>query len=347
MKIEINKAPNLLTNGFVKTSGSDGSLGVDTNTYLTSVGTGVANEITYWSGTNALGSLATATYPSLTELSYVKGVTSAIQTQLNAKGTYTLPSLTSGSVLVSNGTTIVQDNANFFYDTTNHRLHVGSKQTGTGTLNVSNEFRVVNSATANYAVKLLSNDTATAISTLAYGQQDATANSAGGGYYFNIKNGLATYPFWASDVGVGIYTNANPTSLLQVAKNVNSVTQSDVNGLLLSNSTAAISGTQSISPVIVQQGNYWNTTATADSRDIRFRTDVLPVEGVSTVGTLHGYWRLAANTNGGGYGSLLTVDDLGGTIFNIARGTGGNSSEFRLNVTDQFATNIVRFYNQG
>lgn len=32
-----------------------------------------------------LGSLSTATYPSLTELSYVKGVTSAIQTQLNAK----------------------------------------------------------------------------------------------------------------------------------------------------------------------------------------------------------------------------------------------------------------------
>lgn len=32
-----------------------------------------------------LGSLATATYPSLTELSYVKGVTSAIQTQLNGK----------------------------------------------------------------------------------------------------------------------------------------------------------------------------------------------------------------------------------------------------------------------
>lgn len=33
-----------------------------------------------------LGSLALATYPSLTELSYVKGVTSAIQTQLNGKG---------------------------------------------------------------------------------------------------------------------------------------------------------------------------------------------------------------------------------------------------------------------
>lgn len=32
-----------------------------------------------------LGSLSTATYPSLTELSYVKGVTSAIQTQINTK----------------------------------------------------------------------------------------------------------------------------------------------------------------------------------------------------------------------------------------------------------------------
>lgn len=48
-------------------------------------GTGTANEIAYWSGTNVVGSLAVATYPSLTELSYVKGVTSAIQTQLNGK----------------------------------------------------------------------------------------------------------------------------------------------------------------------------------------------------------------------------------------------------------------------
>lgn len=49
------------------------------------VGTGTANQLSYWSGTNTLGSLNTATYPSLTELSYVKGLTSALQTQLNAK----------------------------------------------------------------------------------------------------------------------------------------------------------------------------------------------------------------------------------------------------------------------
>lgn len=48
-------------------------------------GSGTANEITYWVNSTTLGSLTTATYPSLTELSYVKGVTSSIQTQLNSK----------------------------------------------------------------------------------------------------------------------------------------------------------------------------------------------------------------------------------------------------------------------
>jgi len=41
-------------------------------------------------------------------------------------GKFTLPSLTSGSVLFSNGTTIAQDNANFFWDDTNNRLGVGT-----------------------------------------------------------------------------------------------------------------------------------------------------------------------------------------------------------------------------
>jgi hypothetical protein len=51
----------------------------------TVTGTGTANLLTYWTGTSSIGSLATTTYPSLTELAYVKGVTSAIQTQLNGK----------------------------------------------------------------------------------------------------------------------------------------------------------------------------------------------------------------------------------------------------------------------
>lgn len=59
-----------------------------------------------------------------TELGYVSGVTSAIQTQLDSKGTFTLPALTSGSVLFSDGSTIAQDNQNFNWDDTNDSLRI-------------------------------------------------------------------------------------------------------------------------------------------------------------------------------------------------------------------------------
>jgi len=39
---------------------------------------------------------------------------------------FTLPALTSGSVLFSNGTTIAQDNSNLFWDDTNNRLGIGT-----------------------------------------------------------------------------------------------------------------------------------------------------------------------------------------------------------------------------
>lgn len=65
-----------------------------TGSYLTAsemLGTGASKEVV---------SLPVATYPSLTEVSYVKGVTSAIQTQINAKGAGTV---TAVSVATANG----------------------------------------------------------------------------------------------------------------------------------------------------------------------------------------------------------------------------------------------------
>ena len=79
-----------------------------------------------------------------TEIGYVSGLTSSVQTQIDGK--FTLPSLTSGSVLFSDGTTIVQDNANFFFDTTNKKLNVTQLDVGaTGTM----QFRHL--LTSNYA----------------------------------------------------------------------------------------------------------------------------------------------------------------------------------------------------
>ena len=46
---------------------------------------GTINTIAYWDSATTISSLALATYPSLTELSYVKGVTSSIQTALDNK----------------------------------------------------------------------------------------------------------------------------------------------------------------------------------------------------------------------------------------------------------------------
>lgn len=84
-------------------------------------GSGTANEIAYWVDSDTLGALSVATYPSLTELSYVKGVTSSIQTQLNAK-------LTSSSISDTaygagwNGDTTVAPSKNAVYDEMENRV---------------------------------------------------------------------------------------------------------------------------------------------------------------------------------------------------------------------------------
>lgn len=62
-------------------------------------GSGTSNQITYWVDSNTVGALSTATYPSLTEFAFIKGLTSAIQTQLNAKAPTASPTFT-GTVSV-------------------------------------------------------------------------------------------------------------------------------------------------------------------------------------------------------------------------------------------------------
>lgn len=62
-------------------------------------GTGTTNELVYWVDSNTAGALAVATYPSLTELAYMKGVTSAIQTQLGLKAPKDSPVFTTAVTL--------------------------------------------------------------------------------------------------------------------------------------------------------------------------------------------------------------------------------------------------------
>jgi hypothetical protein len=69
-------------------------------------GAGTANQIAYFTSGQVIASLDTATYPSLTELSYVKGVTSAIQTQINGKQAKTLANCADGTPIT--GVTTIQ-----------------------------------------------------------------------------------------------------------------------------------------------------------------------------------------------------------------------------------------------
>jgi hypothetical protein len=72
-------------------------------------GTGTNNEIAYFNSSgSSIASLPVATYPSLTELSYVKGVTSALQTQIDSKlqkelGPYEMWANNTGSIAESVG----------------------------------------------------------------------------------------------------------------------------------------------------------------------------------------------------------------------------------------------------
>jgi hypothetical protein len=90
-------------------------------------GTGTANQITYWTAASTIAALSTATYPSLTELSYVKGVTSSIQTQLNAKQA-TLTLTTTGT---SGAATLVGATLNI----PQYQSVLTNPVTGTGTTN--------------------------------------------------------------------------------------------------------------------------------------------------------------------------------------------------------------------
>ena len=96
-------------------------------------GTGTNNELAYFNATGStISSLTTATYPSLTELSYVKGVTSAIQTQIGGKQASST-NLTSLAGLTYASTSFVKMTAagTFSLDTTSYQGALTLTTTGT------------------------------------------------------------------------------------------------------------------------------------------------------------------------------------------------------------------------
>jgi len=79
--------------------------------------------------------------------------------------------------------------------------------------------------------------------------------------------------------------------------------------LTLANTTAAAAGAQQVSPSIVLEGQGWKTTATAASQIVRFRENILPVQGTANPSAT---WRLQSEINNSGtWGDRLTVSSDG------------------------------------
>lgn len=90
-------------------------------------------------------------------------------------------------------------------------------------------------------------------------------------------------------------------------------------GVVAQNTTAAAAGAQQISPGFDWVGQGWKTDATAASQEVRFRSEVLPVQGTSAPS---GMWRLGASIAGGALSYPFQVGS-GGTIFVGASTAGG------------------------
>jgi hypothetical protein len=146
-----NDTPIIITKGgngaglkVTKSSGSgdaievaEGSVSIDDET---------ASTIAHFDGSKRIKSLATSTYPSLTELSYVKGVTSAIQTQLNAK----VPSLTQ----VTGGVGVASTS-----NTYSNGIEIPVGTFADGSMPLVRVFFEKSSANGNLIVRLYINDT--------------------------------------------------------------------------------------------------------------------------------------------------------------------------------------------
>lgn len=136
-------------------------------------GTGTTNEIAYFTGASTIASLSTGTYPSLTELSYVKGVTSAIQTQLGNKlslsggtmtGNISITNLTGGytSIATAAGTTTLTVNSNYYQVFTGSTTQTVVLPNAT-TLNVGHRFYIDNNSTGIVTVQTNGGATLTTI----------------------------------------------------------------------------------------------------------------------------------------------------------------------------------------
>lgn len=117
-----------------------------------------------------------------------------------------------------------------------------------------------------------------------------------------------------------------PASVMEIASQNIGPTNSDVLGLVLINPTLAVAGNQQSSPGLIFACQGWGTSLGVGSRDVRFRMDVLPVQGASNpTSTL----QICSSINGAAYTNRVTV------------GSDGTFSQIGSGVTNSFQGPLI------
>lgn len=180
-----------------------------------------------------------------------------------------------------------------------------------GTIGLATDFGSLNFYEGDNPGSFVFTDNRTLKEGIVYDATTATGADFVGASIINKSYADASY--WSLSSG-GTLTGANTitgttTNILKYVFNSLGVTSTDGAGHWISNTTAAAAGAQQISPSLVLEGQGWKTTATAASQSVKWKLDVLPIQGTTNPTSA---LRFTSSINGAAYTSAMTLDATSG-----------------------------------
>lgn len=263
---------------------------------------GTLNEIAYFDTTESIKSLAVATYPSLTELSYIKGVTSSIQAQINGKGV--------GDMLLGTAQSITETKT-----FTKDKLLIKGTSTGTTNLTTANT-----SATSYTATLPAKNGTVAMTSDIVSQVEDSivdghTTVAPSGNAVFDalaLKAPLISPSFTTPSLGVAIATSINGATITSGTLN-GSVTGTNTGD---QTSIVGITGTMAQFDTAVTDGNFvYQGQALGTPASGTLTNCTFPTLNQNTSGTAANVTGIVVGANGGtGVANTGKTITLGGNL---------------------------------